>query len=158
MADRRSTAFVVIHCSATRPTQNIGAREIRQWHRAKGWSDIGYHFVIRRDGTVENGRPINSIGAHVAGHNANSIAICMVGGISDKQPWKAENNFTREQWAALETLALRMWNKYPSAKFRGHRDFSPDLNKDGKISSNEWIKDCPCFDVIPWARTRNLPV
>lgn len=140
---RRSTDFLVVHCAATPPTADIGAAEIRGWHLQKGWSDIGYAYVIRRNGAVELGRPDNQIGAHVAGHNANSLGICMVGGVDARQ--RPENNFTAEQWASLQTLLMRLTQKYPKAKILGHRDF-PGV-----------AKACPCFDAIEWAADLNLP-
>jgi len=78
---------IVIHCSDSPDSLDIGVREIRDWHKQRGWSDIGYHYVVRRDGTVESGRPIEIKGAHVKGHNSDSIGICWVGrkDIDDKQ-------------------------------------------------------------------------
>lgn len=142
---RQSTKYIVIHCSATRPLEDIGAREITQWHKARGWTTIGYHFVIRRNGKVEKGRDRDAVGAHVAGHNSNSLGICMVGGIADKAPWGPEDNFTPEQWAALKKLVGDMLKFYPGAKILGHRDFP-------KVA-----KACPCFDAKAWARRNGLP-
>src|SRR5690606_114532 len=73
--------LLVIHCAATTPLMDIGAKEIDVWHKQRGWSKIGYHFVIRRNGVIEKGRDISEVGAHVEGYNKNSIGICMVGGI-----------------------------------------------------------------------------
>ncbi len=140
---RRSTDFLVLHCSATPATLDIGAAEIRQWHVQKGWSDIGYHFVIRRDGKVELGRPENLVGSHVAGRNSNSLGICLVGGTDARQ--RPQNNFTAEQWASLQTLLMRLTQKYPRATILGHRDFP-------KVA-----KACPCFDAIEWAADLGLP-
>lgn len=133
---RKSTSWIAVHCSATQAKADIGAKEIRQWHRAKGWVDIGYHFVIRRDGTVETGRPIDVIGAHVENFNHASIGICMVGGINAQG--KAEDNFTPAQYAALAELLRDLKARYPKAQIQGHRDF-PGVKK-----------DCPCFDVRSW--------
>lgn len=155
---RKSTKYIVLHTSATRAVQDIGAADIRKWHRAKGWSDIGYHYVIRRNGKVETGRkPDNSIGAHVQGHNSNTLGICLVGGLKTESPYVAEDNYTAAQWKALESLIRSLLKKYPNATICGHRDFSPDKNRDGKITSNEWIKICPCFDARTWAKSRGLP-
>ena len=79
----KDVQFITLHCSATRPTQVAGVKEIRAWHKKKGWSDIGYHFVVRRDGTIEKGRDESIKGAHCAAKNGNvaSIGICMVGGV-----------------------------------------------------------------------------
>jgi len=83
---------VIVHCSATKPSMDIGVDVIRQWHMNKGWSDIGYHYVIRRNGAVELGRDLDKdgdvdeeIGAHAYGHNATSIGICLIGGVDDRQ-------------------------------------------------------------------------
>ena len=145
MSVRKSTNWIAIHCSATRPSQDVGASDIRKWHRAQGWSDIGYHFVIRRDGKVEKGRALDSVGAHVAGFNATSVGVCMVGGVNQKDFTKAENNFTPAQWAALKSVVLDLVGRYPKAKVRGHRDFP-------KVS-----KACPSFDAIAWAKKEKFP-
>ena len=124
---------------------DVGAKEIRQWHKAKGWSDIGYHFVIRRDGRVEKGRGRDEIGAHVANHNSNTLGICLVGGLANTAPWGPENNFTKEQWASLKKLVEDLLKFYPNATILGHRDFP-------KVA-----KACPCFEARDWARKNGLP-
>jgi len=141
--------LLVVHCSATPPSRDIGVSEIRGMHRQRGFKDVGYHYVIRRDGRIEKGRPDNVIGAHVSGHNNGSLGICLVGGV--KADGKtAEANFTPAQYAALETLLKDLHGRYPAARICGHRDLSPDKNGDGRVTSNEWLKQCPCFDVEPW--------
>jgi len=148
MADfqvRKSTKYLVIHCSATRPMLDIGVKEIRQWHKNQGWLDIGYHFVIRRDGRIERGRPENVVGSHVAGFNATSIGICLVGGVDQKDYTKAQNNFTKEQFASLKDLLGKLVEKYPGAKVLGHRDF-PNV-----------AKACPSFDAKAWAAKNGFP-
>lgn len=137
--------YIVIHCSATNPNQDIGAAEIDQWHRAKGWSGIGYHFVICRDGKIELGKPLHRIGAHAYGYNRVSWGLCMVGGVDSKN--KPEDNFTNEQYTSLRNLLNVLSNIEPKAGILGHRDLSPDINGDGVIEKWEWMKDCPCFDV-----------
>jgi N-acetylmuramoyl-L-alanine amidase len=146
----RPVGKIVIHCSATMPSQKIGVSEIRKRHIAKGWADIGYHFVIRRDGEVEEGRNIETDGAHVFGHNKNSIGICMVGGLREGDPSIAEANYTDQQWTALRELVISLIQRFPKAQLYGHRDLSPDKNGDGKITKDEWLKECPCFDVGAW--------
>lgn len=148
MKQRASTDWLVVHCSATPGTMDIGKAEIDRWHRAQGWLMIGYHYVIRRDGKIEIGRPEGAIGSHVQGYNNVSIGISMVGGTDAKG--KPEDNFTSAQYAALAELLRDLKAKYPKAQVCGHRDFSPDKNKDGKITSNEWMKACPSFDVREW--------
>ena len=142
---RKSTKHIVIHCSATRAIQDIGAKEIRSWHKAKGWRDIGYHFVIRRNGAVEKGRAVDAIGSHVKGYNAASVGICLVGGLNN-DTYAPESNYTPAQWSALKTLVAAMVKKYPAAKVLGHRDFP-------KVA-----KACPCFDAKPWAAKNGFPV
>jgi len=115
---------------------DVGAYEIDRWHRQKGYFRIGYHFVIRRDGTIEKGRALDEIGAHVQGYNNKSIGICMVGG-TDPQG-RPENNFTPEQFDKLKFLLQALTADYPKAIVQGHRDF-PGVKK-----------DCPCFDVKKW--------
>lgn len=126
---RASTSWIVIHCSATRPSQDIDAAEITRWHRQRGFVAIGYHYVIKRDGTVEQGRPEDTVGAHVSGHNSNSIGICLVGGVSENDVNKPESNFTKEQMAALKTLITDIRTRYPNTKVQGHRDFPNEIGR-----------------------------
>jgi N-acetylmuramoyl-L-alanine amidase len=141
---RSKTNWIVIHCSATRGSQNFTAADIRRWHLDKGWKDIGYHYVIRRDGMVEPGRAESAIGSHVQGHNADSIGVCLVGGIDDTT-WKPADNFTPAQWRSLRTLVERLVKTYPSAKVLGHRDF-PGVKK-----------ACPSFAAKVWAKKNGFP-
>jgi N-acetylmuramoyl-L-alanine amidase len=132
---------IVIHCAATKANVNVGVKEIRKWHMDRGWSDIGYHYVIRRDGTIEEGRPEEQIGAGVKGFNKHTIHICLVGGLDDDM--QPENNFTDKQLLAAKQLARGLVHKYETlTSIRpavvGHRDF-PGVKK-----------ACPCFDVVPW--------
>src|SRR5690606_37442354 len=145
-----STDLIVVHCSATKASADIGVREITQWHIQRGFDTVGYHYVIRRNGELETGRPQNAIGAHVRGHNSNSIGICLAGGVDTNN--KPENNFTPAQFTTLEALLRRLKERYPQARILGHRDLSPDKNGDGKITPNEFIKACPSFDVVQWFR------
>ena len=128
---------IIIHCSATPPDLDIGADEIRDWHvNGNKWSDIGYHDVIRRNGRVEQGRPIDAPGAHVAGRNKNSIGICMVGGVDDNN--QPDNNFTDEQWKSLRRMVSYYMAQFPDATIHGHNEFAN--------------KACPSFDVQEWLR------
>lgn len=141
--------IIAVHCSFTKPDMDIGAAEIKRWHtdpkpRGRGWRDIGYAEIIRRDGTVEKGRDLDNdgdvfeeIGAHVAGFNSRAIGICLVGGMDFTG--KPDANFTRFQYAALESrikFIFQYFNRELIVK--GHRDF-PNVSK-----------DCPCFDVEEW--------
>jgi len=145
MSTRARTDYIVIHCSATKPTQDVDAAAIDEWHRARGWAGIGYHLVIKRDGTVEPGRPLDSAGAHVRGYNSRSIGVCMVGGIDPDG--SSADNFTDWQWVSADAVVDFLRRMYPDAVIVGHRDLSPDANADGIIDQNDWLKDCPCFDV-----------
>lgn len=141
--------FLAVHCAATPATSDIGAAEIKSWHRAKGWVDIGYHFVIRRNGVVEKGRPADMPGAHEPKINRSSIAVCLVGGsppIGSEAHKKGlgEANFTPAQYASLEKLLRELLMKHPNAEIIGHRDV-PGVRK-----------ACPSFDVKVWAAERGL--
>lgn len=146
---------ITVHCSASPKGRYLTATEIRKMHthpkpHGRGWSDIGYHFVIRTGGAVDKGRPLTRQGAHVYGHNKDNIGICLVGGL-DAQG-KPANTYTNEQFHALYALIRELCAGYeiPFSKVCGHRDFSPDLNGDGVITSDEFIKECPCFNVRLW--------
>jgi len=141
---RATTNFIVIHCSATRPSQDVRAVDIRKWHKAQGWADIGYHWVIRRNGKVEKGRAENLVGAHEPTRNRNAVGVCMVGGVSQKDFTKPENNFTPEQWTSLEKLIKDIQVRYPRTKVHGHRD-APNVRK-----------ACPSFDAIKWAKSKGF--
>ncbi len=155
MAKRPRTDLIVVHVTATPPSLDIGARELDRMHRARGWSGIGYHRIIRRDGRVEQGRPMDQIGAHVEGWNSVSVGVSLVGGID--AAGRPENNATAAQMTALEGELRRLLQIYPGAKICGHRDLSPDRDGDGVVEPSEHIKACPCFDAIPWANARGLP-
>lgn len=136
--------FIAVHCSATPPTMDVGAAEIDRWHRQRGFLKIGYHFVIRRNGQVEKGRATNEVGAHIEGHNSESIGICLVGGVDASKLQKPQNNFTPEQFAALDKLLRELRPTYPTAVIQGHRDF-PNV-----------AKACPSFDVKPWVSKQGI--
>lgn len=137
---RKETNEIFVHCSATKPSMNVGVREIRQWHKEKGWLDIGYHFVIRRDGTVEPGRDIDVVGSHVQNYNHDSVGVCLVGGVDDAGKFKA--NFTPQQMSALKELLVVLQRKYPGTVIRAHHDVAP--------------KACPSFDLQRWLKTGEL--
>lgn len=152
----RKIELLAIHCSATMAGRRFTAADLKAMHtrpkpRGNGWSDIGYHFVIELDGKVVAGRPLRNVGAHIGGHNADSIGICYVGGIGSNG--KAEDTRTTEQISAMQRLLEDLRKDYPTAIIRGHRDMSPDKDGDGKVESHEWLKQCPCFDVVGWCRS-----
>ncbi len=137
-----------MHCSATPEGRDVTAADINKMHIARGFKKIGYHYVIRLDGTVETGRKENEVGAHAKGYNANSIGVCYVGGLASdgKTP---KDTRTAAQKSALKKLLHTLKQRYPDARIVGHRDLSPDTNHNGKVDKWEWIKACPCFDAIP---------
>tara|TARA_A100001035_G_scaffold103468_1_gene81033 strand:+ start:270 stop:692 length:423 start_codon:yes stop_codon:yes gene_type:complete len=137
MEPRSSTEYLVVHCSATKPSMDIGLREIKRWHvDDNGWRDVGYHYIIRRNGEVELGRSNRDTGAHAAGYNHKSISLCMVGGMAEDN--SAENNFTAQQWTALLDLVKQIKVDYPEANVIGHNEISD--------------KECPSFDVQQWKK------
>ena len=148
---RRRTEYIVVHCSATPPSSDIGADEIDSWHKNRGWSGIGYHAVIRRSGEVEFGRPFDEVGAHVKGWNTRSVGVCLVGGVTESTG-EAEDNFTQAQYESLMAMVAMLERAYPEAELVGHRDLSPDLDGDGIVEKHEWLKECPSFDVKAWRK------
>jgi len=142
----RDINLIVIHCSATKAGQDFDVDDIREWHmNGRNFKDIGYHFVIRLDGRIERGRPWDVPGAHAKGYNNNSIGICYVGGLNSKG--EPADTRTTAQMHALRTAVSMLQAQYPMIGLTGHRDLSTDLNGDGVITANEWMKACPCFDV-----------
>lgn len=170
----RAITMIVIHCSATASgrwlpgTGPAGvltpAGVIDRWHAQRGFRraasaverfnaklpSIGYHYVIDLDGHCWTGRHLAEVGAHVAGANAKSIGICLVGGA------ERDASYTPEQWEALAGLVTQLRQGIAGKGVPtpigvcGHRDLSPDANGDGKVSANEWLKTCPGFDVPAW--------
>lgn len=143
---------IIIHCSATKAGVNFKAKDIDRIHRQRGFNQIGYHYVIDLDGTVEAGRPLIKEGAHCntkgfsgLSYNKHSIGICYIGGL-DKNGKPADTR-TEEQKQALHQLVAEICQKYQILEILGHRDTSPDLDGDGEVEPEEWIKHCPCFDV-----------
>lgn len=122
---------IIIHCSATREGQDISASTIDRWHKDRGWSGIGYHFVVRLDGSIEFGRMVDKIGAHCKGHNKNSIGICYIGGLAqDGETPKDTRTF--DQINTMIDLIKILKKSFPNSVVYGHRDFSN--------------KACPSFD------------
>ena len=127
----RAITLIVIHCSAVKPDQMSSAAQIDTWHRDRGFKGIGYHYVIRRDGTIEPGRPEWMIGAHCVNHNKYSIGVCYEGGLDIRgQP---ADTRTEAQKASLRKLLEELHERYPRAVIVGHHDLNP-------------LKACPCFD------------
>ena len=143
---KRAISLIILHCSSTREDQHFTVADIKRWHLQRGFVDCGYHLVVEQDGTISAGRPLTCIGAHCRGHNRNSIGICYVGGL-DKDGHPADTR-NEAQKKSLRELLTQLHQDYPKAIILGHRDLSPDLNGDGKITPNEYIKRCPCFDAM----------
>ena len=142
---------VIIHCTATRPNWWEGrsaeekVREVRQWHLDRGWSDVGYHYLIDRDGSVVPGRPVEKIGAHVKGHNKGTIGVALFGGHGSASTDQFSDHFTQEQADALTHLLAELQQKFPSInKISGHNDYTN-------------AKSCPGFKVDPWLRNKPAP-
>lgn len=141
---------ITVHATATAFNVPQTVKDITRMHRKRGWRTIGYHRLVRLDGTVEQGRPLTQQGAHVYGHNRDNIGIALVGGL-DKDG-KPANTFSDEMLDSLFYEILGLCEKY-DIDFKdvcGHRDYSPDLNGNGIIEPNEFIKECPCFDTKTW--------
>lgn len=123
---------IILHCSATVEGANFKAADITRWHKQRGFTTIGYNFVIDLDGTIEMGRSIMFDGAHTVGHNKNSIGICYIGGL-DKRTNKPKDTRTTEQNESFKILLRLLHKMFPSATLHGHNEFAN--------------KACPCFDV-----------
>ena len=124
---------IIVHCAATREGRDFTVEDITRWHKARGFATIGYHYVIYRDGSIHEGRPLEQIGAHCVGHNKHSIGICYIGGCASdgKTP---KDTRTPEQKEALLSLLKRLKARFPNATIHGHRDFA--------------AKACPSFDAF----------
>ena len=128
---KRRITEIIVHCTATPEGKDFTVEQIRQWHLARGFADIGYHYVIYRDGSIHDGRDVDLTGAHTTGHNTNSIGISYVGGCG-KDGKTPKDTRTEEQKATMLGLLLDLRRLYPGAKIYGHRDFAN--------------KACPSFD------------
>ena len=127
MHKRTETKYVVVHCADTPPEMDVDAKEIKRWHvEERGWDDIGYHFVIRRNGLVEVGRDIKLQGAHAKAVNGSSVGVCLVG----------RSDFDKRQFSALRDTVQMLLKLYPDSKIIGHCDVEPKK------------PNCPGFDVV----------
>ena len=150
----RDIKRIIIHCSATKEGQDFDVEDIRRWHKAQGWQDCGYHYVITLNGDIQEGRPLEKAGAHTKGYNQDSIGICYIGGCGNDN--KPKDTRTEAQKNALYCLVKTLMKKYGVTEVKGHRDYSKDLNGDGKITPNEWIKSCPSFNTQEWLKEVGL--
>ena len=126
----RTITEIIVHCTATPRSRNVSAADVDRWHRQRGFNQIGYHYLIRLDGSVETGRPECSVGAHCLGHNAESIGVAYAGG-TERGGTPADTR-TNAQKSSLIKLLTDLVSRYPGALIRGHRDFAR--------------KACPSFD------------
>ena len=141
----RKITEIIIHCSATPDGKDYTVDDIRRWHKQRGYSDVGYHYIVYRNGILAQGRDVNIIGAHASGHNAHSIGICYIGGMNAENT-HPEDTRTLRQKGRLLSLLVDLRKLYPNARSVGHRDLSEDKNGDGIIEPSEWMKACPSFD------------
>ena len=140
----RPISEIIVHCTATQPAwmqdQPTAAKvaEVRKWHvQERGWKDIGYHYVITRDGTVVKGRPVDQVGAHVKNHNTGTIGVSLVGGKGGSADDTFSQHFTDAQNAALRNLIDALRRDFPAIKkISGHNEYA--------------AKACPCFRVAAW--------
>lgn len=138
----RNIKYIAVHCTASHQSMTIEG--LKQEFRRKGWVNPGYHYVVSPDGKITQLFDEDKISNGVKGYNSVTINVAYIGGIDTNG--KPIDNRTDAQKASLRSLLKMLHKKYPTAVIQGHRDFSPDLNKDGKITSNEWMKACPCFN------------
>lgn len=139
----RTPHTLIWHCTATPEGREVSVATIRGWHRQRGWSDIGYHFVVHLDGTIEPGRPLHVTGAHVAGHNRNIIGCVYVGGVDANNVQKARDTRTPAQKEAMVRLTQELTSRFPSIKrIAGHNEYA--------------AKACPSFRV-PSDPLGNIP-
>lgn len=141
----REIDLIVIHCSATRADRDFTEEDLEVCHRRRGFNGAGYHYYIRKNGDIKVTRPIERIGAHAKGHNAHSIGVCYEGGL-DTHGRPADTR-TPNQCETLRLLVAHLLYCFPGCRVLGHRDLSPDRNGNGEIEPEEWIKECPCFEV-----------
>lgn len=141
----REINLIVVHCSATRADRDFTENDLEVCHRHRGFNGAGYHFYIRKNGDIKNTRPLEKPGAHALGYNAHSIGICYEGGLDVR--YRPADTRTEWQKHSLRVLIRTLLMDYPGCRVYGHRDLSPDRNGDGRISPEEWVKECPCFEV-----------
>lgn len=165
----RPINLIVVHCTATLNGRWTTTADIDGWHKTRGFrrdpaarrrcspdlAHIGYHHVIYTNGAIANGRGYDEIGAHTSGHNKASLGIAMVG----------MDRFSVAQWESLRGLIRALteqqgkyFARYPNARVVGHRDLSPDIDGDGVVEPQEWLKTCPGFDVAAWRASGMTPL
>jgi N-acetylmuramoyl-L-alanine amidase len=145
----RKITHIVIHCTGGPQNQTV-AQIQRYWRESLGWKSPGYHVIILPDGSTQILQDYEKKTNGVAGHNANSIHICYIGGVD--RLGRFVDNRTLQQQFRMKVLVQVLLQQYPGVKVCGHRDFSPDKNGNGKIEASEFVKQCPCFDVASWMK------
>lgn len=138
----RTIKYIAVHCTASHQSMTIEG--LKQEFKRKGWVNPGYHYVVSPDGKITQLLDEDKVSNGVKGFNSVSINVAYIGGID--ATGKPVDNRTPAQKSSLLSLVKLLHRKYPAAVIQGHRDFSPDLNNDGKITPNEWMKVCPCFN------------
>ena len=140
----RPISSIVVHCSATIEGVDFDTDYIREMHIDRGFREVGYHYVIRLDGTIEKGRSVEEAGAHAKGFNDFSIGVCYIGGLNAER--KPKDTRTVAQYHSLRRCIEMLKIRFGDVPVMGHRDLSPDVNHDGQITPDEFMKQCPCFD------------
>jgi N-acetyl-anhydromuramyl-L-alanine amidase AmpD len=141
MDKRTKTDIIVIHCTQTPSDMDVDVEKVIQWHKNRGFDTIGYHYLIKRDGTLQVGRDEDVVGAHAVQVNGTSIGVALVGGGTVDMGW--ENNFESIQFETLKSILLKLKDKYNIEKIIGH------YQVDDK-------KKCPSFDVPKWLEENGL--
>jgi N-acetyl-anhydromuramyl-L-alanine amidase AmpD len=135
-----------VHCSATKPDWMAGhslaskVSEIRRWHLALGWRDIGYHWIIDRDGKIAPGRPETQEGSHVRGYNRKSLGVCLLGGHGSAATDAFEENYTAAQKAALIQLVADIKTRTPITAIRGHNEVAAKACPGFTVAKQSWLK------------------
>lgn len=151
MPARKKTTYGAIHVTATPPGWKGTMKDIRAMHIARGFNGVGYNEIIWPDGRSEiTERGANGAGAHIAGFNSIAYGLALVGGVKANGKGDA-STITAAQWTTLARRMREISKQYPGIAWAGHRDFSPDKNGNGIIEPYEYLKECPCFDAIPYA-------
>ena len=141
MDKRQITDTIVIHCTQTPSDMDFGVDKVTQWHKNRGFDTIGYHYLIKRDGTLQEGRQQDEVGAHAVAVNGTSIGICMIGGSNKNGDW--ENNFNEEQFSTLKEIVTKLKDKYNIEKVIGHYEVDD-------------VKKCPSFNVKEWLEKNGM--
>jgi N-acetylmuramoyl-L-alanine amidase len=145
----RKVNFITLHCTGGPQNQTLQSIQA-YWRNVMRWRNPGYHRLVAADGTVHELANYNQVTNGVEGHNASNIHLGYIGGVDDRG--RIADNRTQAQRRALERLVMECHALYPNAVIQGHRDFSPDRNRNGIIEPHEWIKACPSFSVKAWLK------